>query len=129
MTWLGLVAAIVGSALLLAGTVYTAKKGQSASPYSALADRVVKLEAADETKRQQIETLRKSILAVTEDRDALVGYIKTLAHWVAAGAKPPAPAVPDHLLDLLPRHLWEWLSTPERVDDPPQSTHWPDTRD
>ena len=118
------VGVIVGAMLVLAGTVYTTRAGGRASPYAAVVARVVALEAQREADVLKIERLQhkvgeledgradyqteisglqRRISGVIEDRDDLVRYITIFYAWVAAGAKPPAPSVPEHLADVLPK--------------------------
>ena len=118
------VGVIVGAMLVLAGTVYTTRAGGRASPYAAVVDRVVKLEAQREldvlkieklqhkvgeledgraNDQTEISGLQRRIAGVFEDRDDLVRYITVLRAWIAAGAKPPAPSVPEHLADVVPQ--------------------------
>ena len=118
------VGVIVGAMLVLAGTVYTTRAGGRASPYAAVVARVVALEAQREADVLKIEKLQhkvaelgdgraddqteisglqRRISGVIEDRDDLVRYITIFYAWVAAGAKPPAPSVPEHLADVLPK--------------------------
>ena len=113
------VAAIVGALLALAGAIFTSRS----SPYAAVVDRVVKLEAQRELDVLKIEKLQhkvgeleegraddqaeiaglqRRVMGVIEDRDDLVRYITVLRAWIASGAKPPAPQVPEHLADVLP---------------------------
>lgn len=113
------VAAIVGALLALAGAIFTSRS----SPYAAVVDRVVKLEAQRELDVLKIEKLQhkvgdleegraddqaeiaglqRRVMGVIEDRDDLVRYITVLRVWIASGAKPPAPQVPEHLADVLP---------------------------
>ena len=116
------VAAIVGALLALAGAIFTGRS----SPYAAVVDRVVKLEAQRELDVLKIEKLQhkvgeleegraddqteisglqRRITGVIEDRDDLVRYITVFYAWVAAGAKPPAPSVPEHLADVIPKWI------------------------
>ena len=118
------VGVIVGAMLVLAGTVYTTRAGGRASPYAAVVARVVALEAQREADVLKIEKLQhkvaelddgraddqteisglqRRISGVIEDRDDLVRYITIFYAWVAAGAKPPAPSVPEHFADVLPK--------------------------
>ena len=80
MTYLGAVLAFLGTIAVAIGGYWTAKAGAKASPYSALADRVVKLEG-------RVETLER-------DREHDRAYIRTLLTWVGVhypGAVPPKP--------------------------------------
>lgn len=116
------VAAIVGALLALAGAIFTSRS----SPYAAVVDRVVKLEAQREldvlkieklqhkvgeledgraNDQTEISGLQRRIAGVFEDRDDLVRYITVLRAWIAAGAKPPAPSVPEHLADVVPQWI------------------------
>ena len=118
------VGVIVGAMLVLAGTVYTTRAGGRASPYAAVVARVVALEAQREADVLKIEKLQhkvgeledgrandqteisglqRRIAGVFEDRDDLVRYVTVLRVWIAAGAKPPAPSVPEHLADVVPQ--------------------------
>lgn len=118
------VGVIVGALLVLAGTVYSTRSGGRATPYAVVIERVVKLEAQREADVLKIEALQRKvgeledgraddqteisglqrrISGVIEDRDDLVRYITIFYAWVAAGAKPPAPSVPEHLADVLPK--------------------------
>ena len=113
------VAAIVGALLALAGAIFTSRS----SPYAAVVDRVVKLEAQRELDVLKIEKLQhkvgeleegraddqaeiaglqRRVMGVIEDRDDLVRYVTVLRAWIASGARPPAPQVPEHLADVLP---------------------------
>lgn len=102
---------IVGLAGLI-GARITAKGAAHASPYDALAERVLRLEAQhdeDELQREadrtKIAGLERRLSMVIEDRDALVRYITTFREWVALGARPPAPTVPQHLRDVIPNWM------------------------
>ena len=118
------VAAIVAAMLALAGAIYTTRSGGRASPYAAVVARVVALEAQREADVLKIERLQhkvseledgrandqteisglqRRIAGVFEDRDDLVRYITVLRAWIAAGARPPAPAVPERLADVVPQ--------------------------
>ena len=118
------VAAIVAAMLALAGAIYTTRSGGRASPYAAVVARVVALEAQREADVLKIERLQhkvseledgrandqteisglqRRIAGVFEDRDDLVRYITVLRAWIAAGARPPAPAVPGRLADVVPQ--------------------------
>lgn len=120
------VAAVVGALLALAGAVYTTRSGGRASPYAAVVARVVALEAQREADVLRIERLQhkvselengrandqteisglqRRIAGVFEDRDDLVRYITVLRAWIAAGARPPAPSVPEHLADVVPKWI------------------------
>lgn len=93
------------------------KTAKTLTPYEALAKRVTDLEAADESKGKQIGALRVQLDVVTEDRDGVVAYLKTLWRWVVEGAKPPPPPIPDHLHDVLPPSDYAWPKPPVTFDD------------
>ena len=85
----------------------------TASPYDALARRVVELEKADEDKAKRIERLeqgraddRRTIRVLKDDRDALVAYLSVLRGDILAGRRPSP--IPTHLRDLVP---WQWDPT------------------
>ena len=85
----------------------------TASPYDALARRVVELEKADEDKAKRIERLeqgraddRRTIRVLKDDRDALVAYLSVLRGDILAGRRPSP--IPHHLRDLVP---WQWDAT------------------
>lgn len=117
-------AAIVVALLGLAGAVYTARAPAKASPYAAIADRVVALERQVERLEKQraddqteIAGLQRRVLGVIRDRDDLVRYITVLREWIASGARPPAPAVPIHLADVLPAWIpVDGAELPTRLD-------------
>ena len=115
--------AVLGTALTVFGGWITARGGRTASPYEALAARVTALEAQRERDVLKIEAqhdeivalktgrandqteivgLQRRVAGMYEDRDDLVRYIGILRAWIASGARPPAPAVPAHLADVLP---------------------------
>jgi hypothetical protein len=54
---------------------------------------------ADQT---EIAGLKRRVDAVMRDRDNLVAYVKVMQAWIANGAKPPAPTLPNHLADVVP---------------------------
>ena len=125
-TFLGaVVTAAVGVAGLF-GAWFTARAGRTASPYEALANRVTALESQRERDVAKIEAqhdeivrlkeqrandqteiagLQRRVTGMFDDRDDLVRYISVLRAWISSGAKPPAPAVPLHLADVVP----EWV--------------------
>ena len=122
MTTLG---AIVGVVIAIIGGIggwITVRRNTTASPYEALAARVVALERADAEKAEQIAALhsareddRRTMRALVDDRDALVHYLAVLRDWIRDGAAPPAPPVPKHLRDVL-RWSWEPDPTPEPAE-------------
>ena len=134
------VGVIVGAMLVLAGTVYTTRAGGRASPYAAVVARVVALEAQREADVLKIEKLQhkvgeleegraddqteisglqRRITGVIEDRDDLVRYITIFYAWVAAGARPPAPSVPEHLADVVPKWIpGDGAAPPPRRSEP-----------
>ena len=93
---------VLAAALGAAGAIITARGQSRSSPYDALADRVMHLEEQHDGYRTKITSLERRLGAVIDDRDALVAYIARLREWVSAGAKPPAPQVPQHLRDVIP---------------------------
>lgn len=114
----GAAGVVVAAMFALAGAIYTTKAGGKASPYDALADRVLKLEGrlqVIESENENLKTLRandqteiaglkRRVAGMIDDRDSLVSYLVIVRNWVAGGAKPPAPTIPRHLADVLP----EW---------------------
>ena len=69
-----------------------------------------------EDQATEIAGLQRRVAGMYEDRDDLVRYIKVLQSWISAGAKPPAPAIPEHLADVLP--AWvpvDGAEPPERI--------------
>jgi hypothetical protein len=115
--------AVVGVCATAFGAWFTARAGRTASPYDALANRVTVLEAQRERDVAKIEAqhdeivqlkfqrgndqteiagLQRRVIGIVEDRDDLVRYLRVLQAWIGAGAKPPAPAVPEHLADVIP---------------------------
>jgi len=117
------VVAAAGVCATAFGAWFTARAGRTASPYDALANRVTALEAQRERDVLKIEAqhdeivklkegrandqteiagLQRRVAGMYEDRDDLVRYIGVLRAWIASGARPPAPAVPVHLADVLP---------------------------
>lgn len=86
----------------IGGAWITARGPRKASPYEALAARVVDLEQQRGSDLAVIGDLQRTVDVVIDDRDALVRYVVLFREWVALGAKPPAPPVPQHLRDFLP---------------------------
>ena len=112
MTWLGALVALVVALIGGIGGWITVRRNTTASPYEALAVRVVALEKADAEKGKEIASLhkareddRRTIRALVDDRDALVHYLAVLRNWIRDGATPPAPPVPTYLRDVL---RWSW---------------------
>lgn len=71
-----------------------------------LAERLDRVEAKSSAQAS-------TIALMISDRDDLLRWINgVLRPWIVSGAKPPAPAVPDHLADVLP----QWV--PVKNDDP-----------
>lgn len=111
-----LVSAIVSLALGWLGYKQATKAKRietTASPYDALARRIVELEKADEDKAKRIERLeqgraddRRTIRVLKDDRDALVAYLSVLRGDILAGRRPSP--IPTHLRDLVP---WQWDAT------------------
>lgn len=111
-----LVSAIVSLALGWLGYRQATKAKRietTASPYDALAKRVVELEKADVDKAKRIELLeqgraddRRTIRTLMDDRGALVEYLGRLRDDLAAGRRPSP--IPTHLRDLVP---WQWDAT------------------
>lgn len=120
------VVAVVGTLATVFGGVFTARAGRKASPYEALEKRVlwledqhvkssekldvqhaelVRLRAERANDQTEIAGLQRRVAGMFDDRDDLVRYIVILRQWVASGARPPAPAVPEHLADVVP----EWV--------------------
>lgn len=79
--------------------------------------RITDLEARDRDKALQLESLKQQLDIVTEDRDGVVAYLKTLWRWVVSGAKPPPPPIPDHLHDVLPPTDYVWPAPTPTFDD------------
>lgn len=122
----GLVVAVIVAAISAGGAVLAHRAPRKASPYESIASRVVTLEQQREEDRAEIEDLQDQVSALSrekshlqtevaglqrriagvyEDRDDLVRYITVFYAWVASGAKPPAPAVPEHLADVVPKWI------------------------
>lgn len=122
MTWLGAAVGVVVALLGLAGAWVTARRGATASPYEAIAQRVVQLEGSDRTKHEKIQELEKArdddrrlIRIIIADREALVTYVGSIRTWFISGAKPPPPPVPINLRDVLP---WSWEYSPPDDGNP-----------
>lgn len=113
-----LVSAVVSLALGWLGYRQATKAKRietTASPYDALAKRVVELEKADEDKAKRIERLeqgraddKRTIRTLMDDRGALIQYLTQLRDDITGG-RPPRP-VPAHLRDLV---SWDWESAPQ----------------
>ena len=123
MTWLGALVALVVALIGGIGGWITVRRNTTASPYEALAVRVVALEKADAEKGTELapphtarEDDRRTIRALVDDRDALVHYLAVLRNWIRDGATPPAPPVPTHLRDVL---RWSW--EPDHPTRPPRT--------
>jgi hypothetical protein len=60
-------------------------------------------------EREQLLTkitgLERQIGAMIEDRDKTFQFLLVLRAWAGAGAKPPIPALPTHLREVIP----EWV--------------------
>lgn len=125
-TAVGALITLLGTGLVVWGGILTARGGRRASPYDSIVKRVMALEQQREEDRAEIEalqdevhnlkgerahalteitSLQRRVAGMYDDRDDLVRYITILRAWVASGAKPPAPAVPEHLADVVP----EWV--------------------
>lgn len=143
MNW-GVVIGVVGTVMVAVVTVVggwiTARAGRSASPYDVVIKRVVELEQQRVEDVERIEKLQRDVRAIGQeranlhtevaglqrrvigivaDRDDLVRYITVLRAWIASGAKPPAPAVPTHLADVLPAWVpGDGAEPPARTDRP-----------
>lgn len=109
VTVLTVIGTVLVAVIGVVGARITAKGAAHASPYDALADRVLKLEQQhdeDEKQREadrtEIAGLKRRLSVVIDDRDALVRYFTRLRDWVAQGSPPPAPPVPTHLRDVIP---------------------------
>jgi len=107
----------------------TAREAQKASPYEALATRVVALETADSKKGAQlseqnrkierqdrriaeqdrvIESLRSElgdkgdeIVQLRDEVHTLVDHTITVQAWIDAGSPPPPPSLPENVAKLM----------------------------
>ena len=68
-----------------------------------------------EQAQTEIAGLQRRITGVIDDRDDLARVLVMFRAWIAAGAKPPAPVIPEHLADVLPRWLPVDGPLPNRV--------------
>lgn len=110
-TLIAVISGVVAVIVAVVGGYITLRQGRQAgtsSPYTELAARVTALEANDAAKTTQIMELHRTLIAVTEDRDLLVAYVRRWWAWALSGAKPPPPPVPDHLADVLPPGDFIW---------------------
>lgn len=96
-------------------TFRTARMAQTASPYTALAERVVKLEESDATKAEEITKLKaqvstlkaadakkgREIIILRGDVQTLGEHHFTIQEWIDGGAAPPPPQTPVSVLELL----------------------------
>lgn len=126
--WLTLAATLLVAVVGLIGGVYTARAPGRATPYSTVIDRVVQLELQREADVARIEKLQhevgalkqertdvqteiaglqRRIVGIIDDRDEMARWLSIFRAWIAAGAKPPAPSLPEHLADVLPK----WIPT------------------
>ncbi|GAB3081103.1 hypothetical protein GCM10027053_52100 [Intrasporangium mesophilum] len=115
---------LAGSVLTLAGTLVgawwvrkSAHEALRASPYDALAARVVTLEESDARKSAQLEEQGVVIVALQQDvrakgsqigqlRDevyTLVDHILVVQAWIDVGMPPPPPIVPEPVAVLVRR--------------------------
>lgn len=130
MNWTAF-AAVVSAVLAFAGVLYggvitvrTSSRAQKASPYEALAKRVVDLESADAAKGRtldeqeqklrelanQLEEVKRSDAKKGREIVHLRGEVAVLAEhadlvhaWIDAGSPPPPPAMPDAVAQLVQR--------------------------
>lgn len=100
MTGIEFVDWIIGSVVALAGVFGVIAggmkmmaegqklKSQPETPYSALSERVEKLEQADASKGKEISRLRSQLYRVV---GVLTREVSTLIAWHESGAPPPSP--------------------------------------
>ena len=79
-----------------------AKSNRARAEIETLHGKVSGLEQGRANDQTEIAGLHRRVTGVIDDRDDLVRYITVLRVWIASGAKPPAPQVPEHLADVLP---------------------------
>ena len=115
--FLGVLATVLVTFGVAIGGWISLRSGRKASPYEALVNRVTGLEErlekveAENTnlKRQssddqtEIISLKRQMAGVISDRDDLVAYVRVMQAWIANGSRPPAPTLPRHLADSLPK--------------------------
>lgn len=101
-------AAIVGGlatiAVAVIGGLFTirqANRANESSPYAELAKRVVTLETSDAKKGAELAQLRIEVDRAKADLRAVTTHAVVVQDWIDAGAKPPAPTVPEAVAALL----------------------------
>lgn len=83
------------------------RQESEASPYDALADRVVALERSDEEKHRKIRCLERAL----DERDritrAMAEFIDELGEWLAGGQSGKAPKPSAAMHDHINPDLWD----------------------
>jgi hypothetical protein len=82
-------------------TIRSANRANESSPYSELAKRVVALEISDRESSERIAQLRREVDRAKSDLRAVTHHSLVVQDWIDAGAKPPAPTVPEAVAALL----------------------------
>jgi hypothetical protein len=110
--------------------VTEAHRERDAGRIEALTQEVVTLKRERVAAQAEIENaqtdlagLQRRIVGIIDDRDDLARALVTQQAWIAAGAHPPAPVLPEHLADVLP----QWM--PADGSKPPGTRIRPDATD
>lgn len=99
--WGGVIVAVVAGLASVLGAWLTSRASSKASPYEALAKRVVDLETQVDQLLDQRKSDRREISDLHSDRDLLVEGMTDVVEWVDSGAHPPPPHIRDDLRRIL----------------------------
>lgn len=100
MNWFGPIATVAGFLITGAFAVWVARIQRKETPYDALSNRVMRLEASDTEKSRRLRMLE-------EDTHVLVDALTEQEDWQDSGADPPPPRIERRALEILRRHRRE----------------------
>lgn len=106
-SWLGITGTVLGGIIALAGMVWVALIQRRATPYDAIATRVLALEKSDAAKADLITSQGKRLRLLEEDTEVLVDVVAEQHDWQQDGAAPPPPKITTRALAILRRHREE----------------------
>lgn len=111
MTWWSALLGLIGTVVVAVGGYWTAKSSGKASPYDALAGRVVALEKADADKGEELSRQAKELRnqacqidTLRQTEGLLVRWLRRIRHGVEGGTIPPWPIDPEWLSELEKRY-------------------------
>ncbi|MFK5689614.1 hypothetical protein ACI3EY_08095 [Ornithinimicrobium sp. LYQ92] len=107
MSWFGPIATVAGVIITALAAIWVAIIQRRATPYDALSNRVMKLEASDAEKGDLIQSQTRRLRMLEEDTHMLVDALTEQEDWQEAGADPPPPRIERRVLEILRRHRAE----------------------